>query len=200
MGFGYKLWWWVMRRFWMIFVMTLLDRPWVDIGCFVHGSFRERCFRPWQAVMEAAIRDSGAHGGETRAPSQLLLHQLSCDNDRKVQQFICKTQSPEIFTQSIQECPLSVVWNELTQSHSPVPQSTLAMCSWVCHDVFLVPDMVWRRYMLFTLTGTKVVIIQYSYRTINYWSIISYQCISVYIIINRTVYIPYTASISVWTL
>lgn len=74
---------------------------------------------------------------EARDTAACFKHVLSCDSDKKVEQWISKTHAPPCYVRSMAETVDSVVWNTMVQDFSSTPQSFACICSWACQDVCL---------------------------------------------------------------
>ena len=95
---------------------------------------------PVQRQMLSQIPQLGIASGE-----RFLNHRLSCDIDVKVQEFIRKTQHPQVLISDIQEASKCLVHNLLDEQVALVPSSTACVCSWVCHDLSLVRRQVLKK-------------------------------------------------------
>ena len=79
---------------------------------------------------------------QPKHPSELQLkqegfikHELSCDIDPKVREYILKTQNPRVLVADIKEVGDLIVQDLKLKSLVCVPMTTACVCSWVCHDL-----------------------------------------------------------------
>jgi len=63
-------------------------------------------------------------------------HLMSCDNDPRVEEWLLKTHHPKVYVKDIAECSDSIIYDKQSKQLQPVPSSTAAFCSWVCHDAY----------------------------------------------------------------
>lgn len=87
-----------------------------------------------EEVLKAAMT---LHTGHKIGTFSHIKHVLSCDNDKKVQDWILRTHSPEVYVKEIQETTDSVAFCEISKDFKAVPHAFFCFCSWVCHDVSL---------------------------------------------------------------
>ena len=76
---------------------------------------------------------------EVDSGDKFVCHDIACDNDAKVQEYIRKTQDPHMFLHDIEQAG-DVMAHDLFSGGmvACVPASNVCVCSWVCHDLCLV--------------------------------------------------------------
>ena len=86
-------------------------------------------------MVEEAVRDSGAIPNSSWI--HYVDHVLACDNDKRAQQWIMKSQTPKHYLPDISEAGDSVFFDTVSGQFIPAPQAEMAICSWSCVDVCL---------------------------------------------------------------
>lgn len=86
-----------------------------------------------KAVFRVGQEWADVEKSEKNWPSSVA-HRFSCENDPKLQEWILKTQSPDVLISEMSEIENTVVPNIKTALCCPRPPATSVYCGWVCHD------------------------------------------------------------------
>lgn len=105
----------------------------VDFPSFIITSTLPPDTRLQEVMLFAMYGEAGSQ--DTLATTHCLRHDLSCDIDKRAEEWIRKAHAPKLYVQKLDNVSDMIVWDTISQSFQPMPQNFACICSWACQDV-----------------------------------------------------------------
>lgn len=105
----------------------------VDCPSFIITSTLPPDTRLQEVMLFAMYSEAGSQ--DTLATTHCLRHDLSCDIDKRAEEWIRKAHAPKLYVQKLDDVSDMIVFDTISQSFQPMPQNFACICSWACQDV-----------------------------------------------------------------